>query len=236
MNEILYIIALSLGSVVTIFILTKLMGYREISQMSTFDYINSITIGSIAAEMATSLEDNFMQPLVAMIVYALAALALSWISLKSLRARRIIEGAPLVLLNGGELYRENLKKAKINVTEFLAQCRINGYFDISKLEAAILEGDGKISFLPKVSERPVTLVDMKLTGQQEHLVANVILDGEIRYENLKHTGNDEKWLLEQIKAQGANGAEDVLLATCDTNNRVTVFLKENRRKAVDVLM
>lgn len=236
MNEILYIIALSLGSVATIFILTKLMGYREISQMSTFDYINSITIGSIAAEMATSLESSFVQPLTAMIVYALAALALSWISLKSLRARRVIEGAPLVLLNGGELYRENLKKAKINVTEFLAQCRVSGYFDISKLEAAILEGDGKISFLPKVSERPVTLVDMKLTGEQEHLVANVILDGEIRYENLKHTGNDEKWLLGQIKAQGANSAEDVLLATCDTNNRVTVFLKENRKEAVDVLM
>lgn len=101
MNEVLYIIALSLGSVVTIFILTKLMGYREISQMSTFDYINSITIGSIAAEMATSLENNFTQPLVAMIVYALAALTLSWISLKSLRARRVIEGTPLVLLNGG---------------------------------------------------------------------------------------------------------------------------------------
>lgn len=236
MNEILYIIALSLGSIVTIFILTKLMGYREISQMSTFDYINSITIGSIAAEMATSLENNFVQPLVAMIVYALAALTLSWVSLKSLRARKIIEGAPLVLMNGGELYRENLKKAKINVTEFLAQCRVNGYFDISKLEAAILEGDGKISFLPKVSERPVTLVDMKLTGEQEHLVANVILDGEIRYENLKHTGNDEKWLLSQIKAQGANEVKDVLLATCDTNNQVTVFLKENRKEAVDVLM
>lgn len=236
MNEILYIIALSLGSVVTIFILTKLMGYREISQMSTFDYINSITIGSIAAEMATSLENNFMQPLVAMIVYAMAALALSWLSLKSLRARRVIEGAPLVLLNGGELYRENLKKAKINVTEFLAQCRINGYFDISKLEAAILEGDGKISFLPKVSDRPLTPSDMQLHPQQNHLVANVILDGEIRYENLKHTGNDEKWLLGQIKARGANEVKDVLLATCDTNNQVTIFLKENRKEAADVLM
>lgn len=73
MSEILYIIALSLGSIIAIFILTKLMGYRQMSQMSMFDYVNGITIGSIAAEMATSLEENFMQPLVAMIVYALAA-------------------------------------------------------------------------------------------------------------------------------------------------------------------
>ncbi len=236
MQEVLYIIALSLGSLAAIFILTKLMGYREISQMSTFDYINSITIGSIAAEMATSLEDNFLQPLTAMIVYALATLALSWVSLKSPKARKAVEGAPLILMSGGELYRENLKKAKINLNNFLAQCRINGYFDISKLEAAVLEDDGKISFLPKVSDRPVTPSDMQLHPQQNHLVANVILDGEIRYENLKHTGNDEKWLLGQIKARGANGPEEVLLATCDVNNQVTVFLKEHRKEAADILM
>lgn len=69
MREIIYIIALSLGSIVTIFILAKLMGYRQMSQMSMFDYISGITIGSIAAEMATSLEENFVQPLTAMIVY-----------------------------------------------------------------------------------------------------------------------------------------------------------------------
>ena len=76
MTEILYIIALSLGSIIAIFVLTKLMGYRQMSQMSMFDYIIGITIGSIAAEMATSLEENFIQPLTAMIVYALAAVAL----------------------------------------------------------------------------------------------------------------------------------------------------------------
>ena len=115
-----------LGSVVTIFILTKLMGYRQMSQMSMFDYVNEITIGSIAAEMATSLEESFVQPLTAMIVYALAALILSWLSSKSIKARRFIEGGPLILMNHGELYRENLKKAKMDVSEFLVQCRVNG--------------------------------------------------------------------------------------------------------------
>ena len=77
--EILYIIALSLSSIVVLFILCKLMGYRQLSQLSMFDYVNGITIGNIAAEMATSLEDNFFQPLTAMIVYALAAVFLSWL-------------------------------------------------------------------------------------------------------------------------------------------------------------
>ncbi|MGN1142378.1 MAG: DUF421 domain-containing protein [Oliverpabstia sp.] len=236
MSEIFYIIALSLGSIIAIFILTKLMGYRQMSQMSMFDYVNGITIGSIAAEMATSLEENFMQPLIAMIVYALAALFLSWISSRSIGARRVVEGKPLVLMNNGELYRDNLRKAKIDVSEFLVQCRVNGYFDVSKLQTAILEGNGKISFLPKSSDRPVTPSDINLSPQQDYMVANVILDGNIMEKNLQHTGKDEKWLLHQIKGQGADCVEDVLLATCDSDNKVTVFLKDNHKEMKDVLI
>lgn len=236
MKEIIDIIALSLGSIIAIFILTKLMGYRQMSQMSMFDYINGITIGSIAAEMSTSLEENFVQPLTAMFVYSFAAILLSWISSKSIKARRVIEGTPLVLMNHGELYWENLKKAKIDVNEFLVQCRVNGYFDVSKLETAILEGDGKISFLPKASERPITPADMNLSAQQDYVVANVIVDGKIIEQNLRHTGNDEKWLKNQIKGQGAKQVEDVLLATCDSSNQVTVFLKEHRKEVKNILM
>lgn len=235
MSEIGYVIVLSLGSIIALFILTKLMGYRQVSQMSMFDYINSITIGSIAAEMAIGLDGDFKQPLTAMIVYAFADLFLSWFSSKSIKARKVIEGTPLVLLNHGELYRHNLKKAKIDVSEFLVQCRVNGYFDISKLETAILEINGKISFLPKVSDRPVTPSDFQLTPQQDYMVANVILDGNIMQENLKRTGNDEKWLHNQIKAQGAKKVEDVLLATCDMNNQVTVYLKRNQKEASNPL-
>jgi uncharacterized membrane protein YcaP (DUF421 family) len=236
MREFFYVIALSLGSTTAIFILTKLMGYRQMSQMSMFDYVNGITIGSIAAEMATSLEESFVQPLTAMVVYSLAAIALSWFSSKSIKARRLIEGTPLVLLNHGILYRNNLKKAKIDVSEFLVQCRVNGYFDVSKLETAILESNGKISFLPKVSDRPATPSDLALSPQQDYLVANVILDGKLMEQNLRHTGNDEKWLLNQIRGQGANQISDVLLATCDSSNQVTVFLKEAKKNAQDVLM
>lgn len=236
MQEVLYIIALSLGSIVAMFLLTKLIGYRQMSQMSMFDYVNGITIGSIAAEMATSLEENFVQPLVAMVVYALAAILLSWCSSKSIKMRKIIEGKPLVLLDKGELYLDSLRKAKIDVNEFLVQCRVNGYFDISKIETAVLEGNGKISFLPKSSDRPATPADLNLSPQQDFMTANVILDGNIMRENLRHTGNDEKWLINQIKGQGADKISDVLLATCDVNNQVTVFLKNSRKKAHDVLM
>ena len=234
--ETIYIIALSLGSLLTIFILTKLMGYRQMSQMSMFDYINGITIGSIAAEMATSLEDDFTRPLMAMIVYGVSTFLISVLSNKFVKVRRIIEGKPLILLNNGELYRKNLRKAKIDVSEFLEQCREQGYFDVSKLETAILVGNGRISFLPKAADRPLTPSDVNLAATQDFMVANVILDGRIMSENLKNTGNDEKWLISQIKGQGAKRVEDVLLATCDATNKVTVFMKENKKKAPDILI
>lgn len=236
MSEILYIVVLSLGSIIAIFLLTKLMGYRQMSQMSMFDYVNGITMGSIAAEMATSLDTGFEKPLVAMIVYALVSLLLSTVSSKSIKVRRMLEGAPLVLLNNGEIYRHNLRKAKIDVSELLVQCRINGYFDISKLQTAILEGNGKISFLQKATDRPLTPADVQLSPQQDYMVANVILDGKVMDENLRHTGKDEKWLLDQIRGQGAKRVEDVLLASCDSNNKLQVYLKDNQKEAKDVLM
>ena len=90
--------------------------------------------------------------------------------------------------------------------------------------------------MPKASDRPLTPSDMQLAPQQDYMVANVILDGKLMEENLKHTGNNEKWLQNQIKAQGAKQIGDVLLATCDSSNQVTVYLKNNEKESKDVLM
>ena len=233
--EILSIVILSLGSILAIFLLTKIMGYRQMSQMSMFDYIIGITIGSIAAEMSTSLEDNYMEPLTAMIIYALVAVGLAIFSSKSMKARRIIEGVPIVLFNHGEIFYINLKKAKMDVSEFLMQCRVNGYFDISKLECVILEGNGKLSFLPKAQERPLTPADMNLMPDRECMLANVILDGNIMQDNLRHMGKDEKWLRTQMKAAGAKDISDVLLATCDQEGKVSVYPRENKKAPYIVL-
>lgn len=107
---------------------------------------------------------------------------------------------------------------------------------MSKLETAILEGNGKISFLPKVTDRPITPSDVNISPQQDYMVTNVILDGKLMEQNLKHTGNDLQWLKNQLKGQGADRIEDVILATCDSSNQVTVFLKSNPRGAKSVLM
>ena len=128
MQDILKVIVLSIVSEIVLFLLTKLMGNKEMSQLSMFDYIIGITIGSIAAEMATALESDYMQPLVAMVVYALIAVIISLVCTKSQKARRIIYGNSLILMNNGKLYRQNFKTAKLDLNEFLVQCRVNRLF------------------------------------------------------------------------------------------------------------
>lgn len=231
--DLLKIALTSIGSLVTLFILTKFMGYREVSEMSMFDYINGITIGSIAAEMATDLE-KFEEPLVAMIVYSIIVILISVIGSKSIKARRFLEGKPLILMNNGEFFYKNLAKARVDIDEFLSLCRNSGYFDISEIQSVVMEANGKFSVLPKADYRPTTPQDFGIKVKAESLVANVIIDGHIMYENLKHTGNDEKWLHHQLHGQGVKDVSEVLLATCDIHNTVTVFKKDKNAVPSDI--
>lgn len=231
--EILKIASLSLGSLIILFILTKLMGNREISQLSMFDYIVSITIGSIAAEMSTALEDDFIEPLVAMVIYAVISIVISIISNKSLKIRRLIYGNSLILLDNGELYRKNFKKAKLDLNEFLTQCRTNGFFNLNDIQTAILESSGKISFLPKSSKRAANPSDFNLNPEEEKVCVNIILDGVLLKDNLYKTGNDEIWLQKQLVSQNINKIEDIFLATCDSNNNLSVYIKKNIQNSSD---
>lgn len=208
-------------SYVALLLITKLIGYRQISQLSIFDYVNGITIGSIAAEMATELEEPH-KPLLAMVVYGLLVLLTSVITSHSLKARRWLTGRTLVLLENGKLYRENLKKAKLDINEFLTQCRDSGYFDLNEIQLALLEATGKVSFLPKSQQRPATPQDMGVTVQQTLPQINVVLDGHVLADNLQYLGYDETWLDRQLKAQNTT-VGDCFLVTCDREGTLGVY-------------
>lgn len=223
------IIALSFGSLVILFLLTKLMGNREMSQLTMFDYIVSITIGSIAAEMSTSLENNFMEPVVAMLVYGFVTFLISYLTCKSLNIRRFFTGKAKILLDNGKLYRKNFKSSKLDLNEFLMECRINGYFNLSDIQTAILEPNGRISFLPKSVKRPATPEDLNLIPNQENVTINVILDGILLKENLEKTGNNINWLEKNLKKQGIVDIKNVFLATCDNQNNLSVYVKLDKQ-------
>lgn len=231
--DIIKIIALTTGSAITLYILTKLMGNKEMSQLTMFDYIIGITIGSIAAEMSTALENDFMQPLVAMIIYAIISIAISVFSCKSLNFRRFIYGNSLILYDNDEIYVKNLKKAKIDINEFLMQCRVNGFFNLTNLKTAILEINGKISFLPKENQRPVTPLDLNLSPIPERICFTIILNGILLKQNLLCSGNDEIWLQKQLVSKNVNNIKDVFFAFCDSQNSLILYLNNSKQNKND---
>lgn len=231
----IHVVLKAMIALVVLFILTKLEGSRQMSELSMFDYINGITIGSIAAELAIE-TDDFLVPLIAMITFGLGAMLLSWLSDKNIILRRLIEGRPYIIYQNGTLIYDNMKKNKIDINELLMMCREAGYFDLSELQSVILESNGKMSFLPKSQYRPTTPKDLGICTESAFLFANVILEGKLMEDNLRKTGRDKNWLLKQMEAQNIKSIEEVFLAICDGNDHCYFFRKENNPHISDVFM
>lgn len=221
--DLLKVALTSIFSIIALFLLTKLMGNKQLCQLSMFDYIIGISIGSIAAEFATELE-NPERTLLAMIIYAVSAYLVSLVTSKSTHMRKLISGKPIILYDKGKLYRDNFKKAKIDLSDFLTQCRSKGYFDLSQIQTAVFEYNGLVSILPAEGYRPLQPYDMNLAPSQQQVLVNVILDGNVNEENLKHTGNNLTWLDNQLRIQGFHRADEIFLGTVNTvNNTLKLY-------------
>lgn len=218
----------SVSSIVILFILTKLMGYKQISQLTFFDYAVGITIGSIAAQMAFDKDTPFYFMVIAMAVYAGVSILISFITNKSIKARRVLTGTPIMLIENGKIIKKNLNSAHFDLNDLLSECRIGGYFNISDIQYAIMETNGKVSFLVKSDKRPLEPYDINLRPPQEGLCANVIIDGQVMQENLKMIGKNEEWLQKQLKEQKVNDVSQVLLGTCDRDNQLTLFFEKEK--------
>lgn len=229
--EAVSIILIAAFSAAVLFLITKLLGHKQISQLDFFDYVTGITIGSIAAELATELETP-ERPLLAMAVYGVIAFLLSILSGKFMRLRKYINGSPTILMDNGKLYRENMKKSKLDLSEFLCLCRQAGYFDLSAIQTAVFEYNGKLSILPVASRRPTTPEDMGLGEkiEKEKIQIELIMDGRILDGNLKRRGLDSGWLKKQLKALGYSTEKQVFLAVCDTSNSLTAYGFETTAK------
>ena len=212
----------TLASFGVLFLVAKLIGHKQIAQLDFFDYITGITIGSIAAEMATELEQPW-KPLIAMVIYGGITLLLSVVSNKFPRARKYLNGTPTILMDHGKLYYENLKKAKLDLSEFMVMCRQQGYFDLTSIQTAVFEYNGKLAILPVRSQRPVTPNDLDLSPEQELLFTELIMDGRVLEGNLKRMGLDMAWLNKKLKEYHVQSPKDVLLAICDRNKKFVLY-------------
>ena len=219
----------TLGSFGTLFLVAKLIGRKQIAQLDFLDYVTGITIGSIAAEFATELEEPW-KPFIAMVLYGGVTFLLTIIANKCQKTRKYLNGTPTILMDHGRLYHENFKKAKLDLSEFMVMCRQQGYFDLTSIQTAVFEYNGRLTILPVSSRRPVTPADMNLAPQQELLFTELIMDGRILDDNLKRMGLDLTWLNHQLRERRVRSAKEVFLAVCDRNLNFVLYEKSHADK------
>ncbi len=208
--EFLTVILASLFSAAVLFIIAKIIGHKQVAQLEFFDYITGITIGSIAAELATTLDKPWWK-------------VLSVLTRKFPRSRKFINGTPTIILNDGKLYRKNMKKAKLELSEFLLLCRQEGYFNLDDIQTAVYEYNGKLSILPVSTKRPLNPEDIALSPETEHIGTEVIMDGRVIGDNLKRKGLNETWLQKELKEQGYKNAKEIFLGICGDENKLTLY-------------
>ena len=218
-------------SLVTLFLVTKMIGKKQVSELSLFDYVISISIGNFAAEMTMNLDSQVLNGFVSLVIFGSIATIVAILTMKSVILRRFFMGTPTIVIQNGAFVLKNLKKIKFDMNDFLETARSAGFFDISQIKYAIMEADGKISFLPKEEYLPVTNKDMNLKPSNQGLCANVIIDGKIMKKNLENINKDESWLIKNLKVKGYNDLKDILLATIDVNEKLVVF---NKKEVSDV--
>ena len=219
-----YIIILSFVSLAVLFIITKIMGFRQISEMSFFDYVIGITIGSIAAEMATNIDLEWWKGILAMVVYGVVGVLISVLAQKSVKARKFISGKPIIIIERGKISKRGMRKARVELDDLLTSARVNGYFNLSDIDYAIMETTGKISFQPVAQKRQLNPKDFNFAPEREGLYINVIMDGHIIDDNLSVEGEKKRELDNMLKAKG-DKLENIFLGTIDINKQLTTYLK-----------
>lgn len=233
MHDLLNVTMRAILSLVTLFLVTKMLGKKQVSQLSLFDYVIGISIGNFAAEMTINLDSDILHGTIAVIIFGLIAYIISIGTMKSIFLRRFFSGIPTVIIEDGKFLKEGLKKVKFDINDFLEQAREQGYFDISEIAYAVMESSGKISIMPKSEYNTVINKDMKIKKEKASMPANVIIDGNLMEENLKKYGKTRKWLEQQLKNKHKT-VKDIFLATLDKNDNLVLFEQTNH-KATDVL-
>lgn len=230
-NELLNVIFRALISLVVLFLVTKLIGKKQVSQLSLFDYVIGISIGNFAAEMTINLESDEIHGIVAVLIFGFIAYLVSILTMKSIKLRRFFMGTPTIMIEHGKIIQDNFYKVRYDINDLLEQCRTNGYYDISDIEYAIVEANGQLSILPTANSKPVTIKDMNLKVKKQGLCANIIIDGKIMHKNLELINKTEDWLLSELKIKGKI-LNNILLATVDINEKIIFY---ERNKGMNVL-
>jgi Predicted membrane protein len=225
----------SLVSLVTLFIVAKIIGKKQISELSLFDYVIGISIGNFAAEMTINLDSPEFDGILAVFIFGFIAYLVSYLSMKSVFIRRYFMGTPTMIIQEGKIIKKNMKKAKMDINDLLEEARIKGYFDLSELQYGIMEANGEMSFLPYPMNKPATVGDINGKVKVGSLQANIIIDGKIMKKNLKKMNKDLDWLNKELAIKGYKEQKKILLCTLDKEEKFIFYIDDENIDPLNVL-
>lgn len=207
----------------TILFITRLLGRQQISQLTLYEYINGITFGSIAATLATDLNQKTYQHFMGLILFGVLTGLVAHLSIKNRPFRKVVEGEPILAIHGGKLLEKNLKKAKYSMDELNELLRKNNCYNINDVEFGILEINGDLSIIKKPGKDTVKIDDLAIIKQKgEGLATEIIIGGQIIYENLKKKNLNGQELLKKLRNYGVSRINEVMYCTIDTNGDIYV--------------
>jgi len=233
-QEALEIIPKCIISIVILFIVTKIIGKKQVSQLSLFDYVVGISIGNFIAEMVLNKEVQYMDGVVAMFVFGIFSYVVSIVTMKSINIRRFIIGVPTIIIEDGKIIESGLRKTNIDINDFLEQCRLQGYFNVDDISYAIMEASGDISILPKSNATPVVQKDLKIKGNKATITANIIVDGKFLNKNIKGCNLTINQIRDELRKQGYKSEDEILLGVY-TDNKMSFYKKDIQTKNYSLL-
>ena len=221
---------LFIRSVVTYFILVlfaRIMGRKQISQLTYFDYVVGITIGSIASVASLDKQVNMYEGIFCIMVWSILTILISEITLKNIKLRLLVNSEPLLIIDKGNVIYKNMKKARYNIGDLLMQLRVKDIFYITDVEIAILEPDGKLSVLKKSEHTTLTIEDMNIKKPKTGMMVDIILDGNILSSHLQQIQKDENWVITQLKARNIDNIKDVVFAGIQADEQIYIVTKND---------
>lgn len=205
---------------ILLMILIRALGRKAISQMTLFDFILAITLGSLAAHVSLAGDNTPAATATALVTFAVLGVITDYIHIKSIKAGKVINSEPIVLINRGKIVKPNLKKARVSLTDLTSMLREKSVFSLSNVNYAIMENNGKVSVLLKSAKAPLTASDMQISLPENGLTRDIILDGRLMRENLIRSEITEGELLQQLKQLGIERFEDAFYAGVDSSGKV----------------
>jgi uncharacterized membrane protein YcaP (DUF421 family) len=208
-------------------LLTRILGKKQMGQLTIFTYITGIALGNIAGDMVVHRDITIVDGVTGLTLWAILTLFVEYISLKSSKARVLLDGEPTIVIKKGEIIYDKLASQRLNIDDLTMLLRTNNVFSIRDVEYAILEPNGQLSILKKADKEQVTRKDLNLPPNKIlYIPTEIIVDGKLVAANLAETGQTREWLDQQLKQAGVNSVSQVLYAELQSDGSLYVSKKK----------